>query len=94
MIQLLIARATAAGRLRADFVAEDIVLLLLAHAGLVAGAGPVADRMSARLLAYLLEAFSAPGATTLPPPPSVGDTYRALLRLHDPRSEGAEPSAT
>jgi AcrR family transcriptional regulator len=82
-IQQLISRARTAGRLREDFVAEDIVLLLLAHAGVVTGSGPLADRMSARLLGYLLQAFAAPGAVSLPPPPSAGETYRALLRLHD-----------
>ncbi|WP_432841333.1 TetR/AcrR family transcriptional regulator [Dactylosporangium sp. CA-092794] len=82
-IQRLIERAKTAGRLREDFVAEDIVLLLLAHAGVVAGSGRLAERFSARLLGYLLQAFAAPGAVSLPPAPSVAETYRALLRLHD-----------
>jgi AcrR family transcriptional regulator len=77
----LIVRAKAAGRLREDFVAEDIVLLLLAHAGVLAGSGRVAERMSSRLLAYLLESFTAPGVTALPPAPSVAETYHALLDL-------------
>lgn len=81
-IQQLITRAKAAGRLREDFVSEDIILLLLAHAGVVASSGRIAERMSARLLAYLLQAFAAPGAVDLPPAPSVAETYYALLRLH------------
>lgn len=81
-VQAVITRAVEAGRLREDFVAEDIVLLLLAHAGVVAGAGPVSGQMSDRLLAYLLQAFAAPGMVSLPPAPSPGQTYRALLRLH------------
>jgi AcrR family transcriptional regulator len=79
-VELLIARAKKAGRLREDFVSEDIVLLLLAHAGVVAGAGRVSQRMSDRLLAYLLQAFAAPAAAGLPPAPSAAETYQALLR--------------
>lgn len=81
-VEKLIARAKAAGGLREDFVAEDIVMLLLAHAGVLAGSGRVAERMSDRLLGYFLEAFAAPGVATLPPAPSVAETYRALLDLH------------
>ena len=84
-IEALISAAKASGRLREDFVAEDIVLVLLAHAGLVAAAGLLAERMSARFLAYLVEAFAAPGASRLPASPSVAEVYRALLRLHDAR---------
>ena len=82
-VQLLIARAKKAERLREDFVSEDIVLLLLAHAGVVAGAGSVSQRMSDRLLAYLLQAFAAPAAVDLPPAPSADETYQALLRLRE-----------
>ncbi|GIJ29597.1 TetR family transcriptional regulator [Micromonospora qiuiae] len=78
----LIRRAQAAGVLRADFSPEDLVLVLMAHAGVVAAAGPLAQTLSDRLLAYLLEAFAAPGSGPLPPAPSASETYRALLRLH------------
>jgi AcrR family transcriptional regulator len=81
----LIRKAKEAGRLRDDFVAEDIVLVLLAHAGVVAGAGPLAERLSARLLGYALQAFATPGDAELPAPPSGAEVYRALLRLHQPR---------
>jgi AcrR family transcriptional regulator len=86
LIQDMIARAQAAGSLRPDFVAEDVVLVLLAHAGVVAVTEPVNRMLSARLLAYLTETFAAPGRAVLPDPPSVARTYRALLRLHDTRS--------
>lgn len=78
----LIRRAQAAGVLRADFSPEDLVLVLMAHAGVVAAAGPLAPAFSDRLLAYLFEAFAAPGSGGLPPAPSARATYRALLRLH------------
>jgi AcrR family transcriptional regulator len=81
-LSALIARAQKAGTLRADFSPEDVVLLLMAHAGVVAAAGELAPAFSGRLLAYLLEAFAAPGRGVLPASPSAADSYRALLRLH------------
>jgi len=81
-IQQVIARAQQTGRLRDDFVAEDLVMLLLAHAGVVAGGGDQAGRFSARLLAYLLQAAKATTETEpLPPAPSEAETYGELLRL-------------
>lgn len=78
----LIQRAKESGALRADFSPEDVVLMLMAHAGVVAAGGALAGVFSDRLLAYLFEAFAAPGSGELPPAPSVAQTYRALLRLH------------
>lgn len=78
----MITRAQTAGRLRADFSPEDVPLLLLAHAGVAAVPGPVAHTMSNRLVAYLLEAFTAPGSRDLPPAPTQAATRRALLRLY------------
>lgn len=87
-IVALIERAQDHGSLRRDFSPEDVVLILMAHAGVVAGAGRLAGVFSDRLLAYLLDAFAAPGTSDLPPAPSAGQTYRALLRLHrDPDAE-------
>ncbi|WP_432877482.1 TetR/AcrR family transcriptional regulator [Kribbella sp. CA-245084] len=80
----LIDRAKAAGRLRADFSPEDLVMMLMANAGVVScttGAAPDAWR---RLVAYLIQAFAAPGAAALPPAPSPQAMYRALLRLQHP----------
>ncbi|GAA4685042.1 TetR/AcrR family transcriptional regulator [Frondihabitans cladoniiphilus] len=65
----LAARAQAAGSLRADFVLDDLVLVLLAGRGLAAA--PVSARAAAarRFAALALEGFrSAPGAGVLPPP--------------------------
>jgi AcrR family transcriptional regulator len=77
----LIARAKHDRTLRADFSPEDIVLVLMAHAGVVAAAGPLAPDISRRMLAYFLEAFAAPGLGELPASPSAAATYRALLML-------------
>lgn len=81
-ITTLIDRARDQGVLRPDFSPEDIVLVLMAHAGVVAAAGDLASTFSHRLLEYLLEAFAAPGIRRLPPAPSPAETYRALLQLH------------
>jgi AcrR family transcriptional regulator len=78
----LVRRAQDDGTLRPDFSPEDIVLVLMAHAGVVAAAANLVPAFSARLLAYFLEAFAAPGRGELPTLPSSAATYRALLRLH------------
>jgi AcrR family transcriptional regulator len=81
-VSALVDRAQQQGVLRADFSPEDVVLVLMAHAGVVAAGGELSEAFSSRLLAYLFEAFAAPGAGELPAAPSVSATYRALLRLH------------
>ena len=78
----LIARAKASGRLRADFVPEDLVILLMANAGVVTATGDAAPDAWRRLVAYMVEAFAAEPARPLPPPPTPAAVYRALLRLH------------
>lgn len=77
----LMKRAQAAGALREDFVAEDLIILLMASAGVVAAAGKSAPRSAPRLIGYLLEAFAAPGAGPLPPPPTSRQIYKAITRL-------------
>jgi AcrR family transcriptional regulator len=81
----LIERAQAAGALRSDFSPEDVVLVLMAHAGVVAAAGALLPAFSDRLLAYFLEVFAAPSRGELPAAPSAASTYRALLGLHRSR---------
>ena len=76
-------RAQAAGALRQDFVAEDLVILLVASAGVVAATGKAAPRSAPRLIGYLLQAFAAPGVGPLPPPPSARQIYKALARLDE-----------
>jgi AcrR family transcriptional regulator len=81
----LIASAKASGSLREDFAPEDLIMVLMANAGVLMATGDTAPRMSPRLIAYLLEAFAAPGRSELPPPPSPRQTYRSLLRLEEER---------
>jgi hypothetical protein len=77
----LVDRARAAGSLRADFVPEDLVVVLMANAGVLAGTGDAAPDTWRRLVAYLLQAFAAGPVRPLPDPPAPGRMYRALLRL-------------
>lgn len=79
----LVARAKAAGALREDFAAEDLIMLLMANAAVLAGTHSTAPRTSPRLIAYLLQAFAAPGRDELPPPPTAKQAYRSLLRPGD-----------
>ncbi len=82
-------KAKAAGALRDDFSPEDLPILLMANAGVLAATGEAAPRSAPRLIAYLLQAFAAPGAGRLPPPPSTRQMYRAVARLtsHDDPTE-------
>jgi AcrR family transcriptional regulator len=77
----LIDRAKAAGGLRADFVAEDLPMLLMANAGVVTAAAASAPETSPRLVAYLIQSFAATNTSPLPPAPSPRRMYRALVRI-------------
>ncbi|MGR6920740.1 TetR/AcrR family transcriptional regulator [[Actinomadura] parvosata] len=65
----VVARAKAAGRLRADFAPADLVLLLKANCGVATGSPEEAAAGSRRLVAYLLQSFRAEHAEPLPPAP-------------------------
>jgi AcrR family transcriptional regulator len=80
----LVRRAQAAGHLRADFVPEDVVLVLMANAGIVRGLGAAAPQASARFVALVLDACRAERAQPLPPPPLPAQVYRAMRRLGRP----------
>jgi AcrR family transcriptional regulator len=79
----LIEGAKATGRLREDFVPEDVPLLLMANAGVVAATAEHAPESSERLVGYLLQAFASAAASELPPPATPKRMYRALTR-HQP----------
>jgi hypothetical protein len=74
----MIERAQEAGDLRADFVPEDLVLLLMANAGVVQGAGEAAPDAWRRFVALMLDAFRADGASPLPAPPTPRQLMRAM----------------
>jgi AcrR family transcriptional regulator len=84
---LVLDRAKAEGTLRSDVVPEDLVLLLMANAGVVEGAGEAAPDAWRRFVALMLDGFRAEGAGLLPPPPSPRQVMRAMRRLSGPAEE-------
>jgi AcrR family transcriptional regulator len=76
----LVDRAHTAGVLRADFTTQDVVLLLMANAGLVERAHGISAKASARLVHVLLDGFRTAAATTGPPSPGVRETQAAMRR--------------
>lgn len=77
----LIEAAKATGRLRQDFAHQDVPLILMANAGVVTATRDTAPEAWRRLVGYLLQAFSAEAAQSLPEPPTKAQMYRALMRL-------------
>jgi AcrR family transcriptional regulator len=82
----LITRAKATGHLRADFASEDLVVLLMANAGVIAATAEDAPDTWRRLVGQMLRAFAAPDAPLPPMPraPSSPDLYRAMARFGRP----------
>jgi AcrR family transcriptional regulator len=81
----LVRRARATGALRADFVPEDFILLVLANQGVLRGTGEAAPRASQRFLGFVLDACRAEGAHALPSSPA-GQPYaasRGPVRFYD-----------
>jgi hypothetical protein len=76
----LVQRARAAGVLRDDFTTQDIVLVLMANAGLVERAHGIAGDASSRLVHVLLDGFRAEAATPGPGAPSPRRTQLAMRR--------------
>ncbi|MEU6379355.1 TetR/AcrR family transcriptional regulator [Streptomyces sp. NPDC046909] len=79
----LIARAKAAGNLLDDFTAEDLVILLMANAGVIAATGDAAPDAWRRLVGHMLRSYAAPGtdAPPLPASPDPPTLFRAMVRL-------------
>lgn len=76
----LIGRAQDSGQLRVDFTSRDLVLLLMANAGVLsatAGAAPDAWR---RMVAWMIQSFQAPARGPLPDPPEDSALYEAMRR--------------
>ena len=87
----LISRAKATGHLRADFSPEDLVVLLMANAGVIAATGDDAPEAWRRLVGQMLRAFAAPDAPLPPIPeaPPAPAMYRAMIRFGRPSSAEA-----
>ena len=76
----LIDRAKAAGKLRSDFVTEDMPMFLMANAGVLTATADAAPDTWHRLVGYLLQACATPAAQPLPDPPTPRQMYKAMLR--------------
>jgi AcrR family transcriptional regulator len=81
----IIARAKATGHLQADFASEDLVVLLMANAGVIAATADAAPNTWRRLVGQMIRAFATPGAPlpVMPPPPSSAGLYRAMTGSRD-----------
>src|SRR4051812_38209947 len=76
----LVDRAHDAAVLRADFTTVDVVLVLMANAGLVERAHGIPAEASARLVHVLLDGFRATSASAGPKPPSARRMRVAMRR--------------
>src|SRR4051794_3184439 len=74
----LVARAHEASVLREDFTDQDVVLLLMANAGLVERAHDIPAEASARLIHVLLDGFRAQAATDGPAAPTAREVVAAM----------------
>jgi len=83
----MIERAQAEGSLRSDFVPEDLVLMLMANAGVVQAAGRAAPDAWRRLVGLMLDGFRSSSASELPPPPSPRQMMLAMRRLARPHDK-------
>jgi AcrR family transcriptional regulator len=82
----VITRAQKSGHLRDDFTSQDLVVLLMANAGVIAATGDAAPDTWRRLVAQILRAYATPGTELppLPPAPAPRALYRAMVRLARP----------
>jgi AcrR family transcriptional regulator len=76
----LVERAQTAGCLRADFTHQDMALLLMANAGVVAATADTVPDAWRRPVAYMLQAFEATNTTPLPPAPDAEQLFAAMER--------------
>jgi AcrR family transcriptional regulator len=76
----VVERAHAAGVLRADFTTQDVVLVLMANAGLVERTHGIAGDASERLIHVLLDGFRSAASTDGPVAPSPRRTQLAVRR--------------
>lgn len=87
----LINRAKDTGHLREDFTHQDVVILLIANAGVVTATGDAAPDTWRRLVGHMIRSYAAPGAPIPPLPEAPAPTalYRAMVRLSQAGPETA-----
>jgi len=88
----LVGRAKDAGRLRPDFAAEDLLLVLIANAAVAHVTGPDAPDAWRRFVGLILDAFQYTDGASLPPAPTTGQMTQAMARLASDRGCGAAPA--
>ena len=76
----IVHRAEAARRLRRDLHPDDLVVLLIANAGVVAATGGTAPEAWRRHVEYMLQAFAADHAEPLPAPAARDALLQAIRR--------------
>ncbi|MFM9595113.1 TetR/AcrR family transcriptional regulator [Streptomyces scabiei] len=79
----LIGRAKSSGHLREDFSSRDLVLLLMANAGVLSATGDAAPDAWRRLVAWMIQSFQAPARGRLPDPPEDAALYAAMRRASE-----------
>ena len=91
----LIDRAKEVGRLRADMVGEDLLVMLIGNNAVAAAAGCDAPRALPRFVALMLNAFQPHPDTSLPPPPTTAQMTAVMGRLaaaHGCSASSADPT--
>jgi AcrR family transcriptional regulator len=84
----LVERAKEAGKLRADFVGEDLLVLLIASAAVGQATQADAPETWRRFVALVLDAFGGGDGSSLPPAPSTEQMVKAMERLAAERGCG------
>lgn len=84
----LVRRAKRTGMLRRDFRPEDLVVLLMANAGVVSATGNDAPHAWRRLVGHMLRSYAAPDAPLppLPAAPLPADLAAAMTRHEAPEA--------
>lgn len=88
----LIDRAKASGRLRPDFSPVDLVILLLANAGVIAATTDQMPDAWRRLVGYMLQAFAVHDSDTMPAAPDTAPYEAEIVRGQrwDPTDTGQQ----
>lgn len=80
-LRMLIRRAQAEGRLRPDAVAGDVVVMLMANAGVLKATGNEVPDAWRRFAALMADAFAARPGPPLPPPAPEQQLRRSIALL-------------
>ncbi|MEZ2388519.1 TetR/AcrR family transcriptional regulator [bacterium RCC_150] len=86
----IIEGAKATGHLQGDFESEDLILLLMANAGVISATANDAPDSWRRLIGHMLRGFATPGALIppIPPAPTSKDLSRAMARAERSNEAG------